>query len=64
MGFIKAEDNEELHQKLVKRIMEEGCYGLKAYFCATLAGQTQAQEVGQKIDIKINTARVLPVEAW
>ena len=40
--------------------MEDGCDGLKAFYCATFDRQI-AQE---KIVVKINAARVLPVEAW
>ena len=60
VGFVKARDFEEIHRKLVRRTMEDGCDGLKAFYCATF----DRQIAKEKIVIKINAARVLPVEAW
>ena len=65
VGMIELGKNEEVHRQLVSRTISEGCDGNKAFFYSTFSGEKSRKRDGREIiTIKINTARVLPVETW
>ena len=55
MAFIEKEENEILHQALLREVKRNGVNGLKGYFYATIDSTNK---------LKINPSRILPPEIW
>ena len=70
-GYLEREEGEEVYDKLVRSIREEGFSGQKGFYYAIFTGKGIAvnESEGKKnlkpvVKIKINPEKILPVEKW
>ena len=63
-GDIEKEGNEIVFAALSKNIEDHGFKGFKGYFYAIYKSKNSEEKAAGKLEIKINTSRILPVEDW
>jgi len=67
-GYLYREGAEEVYDMLFKNIKEEGFQGVKGFYYAIYTGGDKKDCSGMKmkptVEIKINSAKMLPLEKW
>ena len=64
--FVVLECSPDSCKELFDKIKKEGAYGRKGYFYAIIPEKATTERNGWKnlIEVKVNTATMLPVEKW
>ena len=72
-GYVHREGSEQVYDMLLKSIREEGFMGRKGFYYAIYSGKKGKEGMSKKkknnnstptVEIKINPAKILPVETW